>query len=155
MRSRRSLPCLLLLLPLAVGGCTRAPDPWAGTPSGQKKVLAMFAPLYCFAANVAGDKARVACLLTGTGPHDYDPIDADAVAKVAGADVFLINGLELDETIADKLMRRAKNTTGMVEVAEALPHKLLLHTDQDEKAEKEPAGHKHEHGDHDPHVSQA
>jgi zinc transport system substrate-binding protein len=142
----------LLLLPvvaaIALTGCTKAFDPWANTPAGQKKILASFAPLYCFAANVAGDKARVACLLTGTGPHDYDANDADAV-KVAGADVFLLNGLDLDENFAAKLVR-TKPGPLMIELGEKIPHKLVIHVTDEKHDENVP--HHHHHGDHDPHL---
>jgi zinc transport system substrate-binding protein len=148
-RLSRSLLALGAGLALAFVGCTKAPDPWAGTSTGQKKVIASFAPLYCFAANVAGDKARVVCLLTGVSPHEYDVNDTDA-GKVAKADLFLINGLELDETFAAKL-NRTKTGPTIIELGEKIPHKLLIHTDEDEKHD-ETVPHHHHHGDHDPHI---
>jgi ABC-type Zn uptake system ZnuABC Zn-binding protein ZnuA len=140
---------LLAGLALTFVGCTRATDPWAGTPPGQKKIIASFAPLYCFAANVAGDKARVACLLTGTGPHDYDANDSDA-AKVGGADIFLLNGFDLDENFAAKLVRR-KDRPLRIEIGEKIPHDLVLHAAAEEKHD-ENVPHHHHHGDHDPHL---
>src|SRR5262245_57931968 len=71
-----------------MGGCTTAPDPFAGAKPGQLKVLTSFPPLYCFAANVAGDDAKTLCLLTSVGPHGYQATTLDSV-KVAKADLFL------------------------------------------------------------------
>ena len=151
MLHRLSRPLLPLIAGLALTfvGCTKAIDPWAGTPAGQKKIIASFAPLYCFAANVAGDKARVACLLTGTGPHDYDANDTDA-AKVGGADLFLINGLDLDESFSEKLVRK-KDLPKIIELGEEIPHKLVIHV-ADEPKHDETVPHHHHHGDHDPHI---
>ena len=42
------------------------------------KVVVSFAPLYCFAVNVAGDDAVVRNMMTTTGPHHFNPTDRDA-----------------------------------------------------------------------------
>mgnify|MGYP002685550585 CR=1 FL=1 len=76
-------------------GCGKHPDPWDHAKAGQKRVLAVTPALYCFASNVAGDKAAVQCLLSDRGPHDYEPNAGDAL-KARKADLFLANGLELD-----------------------------------------------------------
>src|SRR5438128_1316393 len=81
-------------------GCGGGGGPWADRPG--PNVLAFFPPLYSFAATVAGPDAQVLPLLTTKGPHDYEPRQADA-RKLAGADLFLVNGLELDDPIAAKL----------------------------------------------------
>lgn len=129
---------------LLIVGCSSPPDPWAAARPGQPKVLAAFPPLYCFAANVAGDKAEVLCLLTGTGPHDYDATVADA-RKVVGSDLFLANGLELDNAFCEKLKHLARGTKSkLVLVGDEVPKNLLLPMPQHE-------GHIHE-GEHDPHV---
>lgn len=63
---------------------------------GQLKVLSTFAPIYSFAANVAGSAARVENLLPfGVGPHSYAFKPADA-AKVTSADVIFKNGRGLE-----------------------------------------------------------
>src|SRR3954469_25064549 len=90
-----ALPIALILFGLLGPGCSTARDPWASAGKDRKRVLASFAPLYCFAVNIAGDHAQVMCLTTTTGPHDYAASPRDAL-KVAGADLFLYNGLGLD-----------------------------------------------------------
>lgn len=131
------------LLTLFLSGCTTAPPAWP--PGKSPRVLASFPPLYCFAANVAGDEAAVQSLLITVGPHDYRPSPRDAV-KLQGADLFLINGLGLDESFANTL----KNSAGsprlrLVEVGEGVKN---LHT----VGKDEHDHHGHNHGEHDPHV---
>jgi ABC-type Zn uptake system ZnuABC Zn-binding protein ZnuA len=136
---------------LLFSGCSRATDPWAGAQPNQTKVLACFPPLYCFAANVAGDHAKVKCLLTTKGPHDYEPTTRDAL-MVAGAKMFLINGLDLDDKFADKLKKSSHNKDLILEeIGEAIPHELLQHIAADHKHDEKEGAH-HHHGEHDPHV---
>lgn len=139
--------CLLALL--AFAGCSAAPDPWAKTPAEQTRALAVFPPLHSFAANVAGDKARVQCLLTGTGPHEYQATENDT-HKVAGSDLFLINGLGLEQDFIRRLMRLARSKkVNLVAVGDALDPKLLVKMAPHVHEE----GHDHHHhGEMDPHV---
>lgn len=145
----RSTVVLALFL-VAAGGCSRARDPWAGTPKGQTKVLAAFPPLYSFAANIAGDKARVQCLLTTTGPHEYEPTTNDA-EKVKGADLFLINGLGLEQDFSRSLLQMARTSKLRPEpIGEGIDRKLLAAMAPHVHEEGEDAH--HHHGEHDPHV---
>lgn len=99
---------LALVIGLAMfAGCgsTTHKDPWGGTP--KKRVLTSIIPMYCFAANVAGDDAEVRCLMTTTGPHDYQPSIYDA-KLLSSADLFIVNGLGLEEFL-DGLVRTAGN----------------------------------------------
>src|SRR3712207_949745 len=81
-------------------GCNGGRDPWADKPG--PKVLAYFPPIYSFAASVAGDDAQVRSLITSVGPHHFDPSARDAVA-LHRADLFLTNGLGLDDAVCAKL----------------------------------------------------
>lgn len=155
---RRRLPLLLalaglppLVLVFAFTGCSPARDPWLAAKPGQKRVLASFPPLYCFTANVAGEHAKVLCLSTATGPHDYKPTHTDAL-KVAGADLYLHNGLQLDDDASARLLQMSrKGTVRPIKVGDEIPHDLLEHNHEDEPADPKDKGH-HHHGDHDPHV---
>jgi zinc transport system substrate-binding protein len=100
------LPALLCGLALFAGcGSTKHQDPWGGTP--KKRVLTSIIPMYCFAATIAGGDAEVRCLMTTTGPHDFQPSIFDA--KLLGsADLFIVNGLGLEEFL-DGLIRTAGN----------------------------------------------
>jgi ABC-type Zn uptake system ZnuABC Zn-binding protein ZnuA len=92
---------------LGPGGCTPAEDPWAGAGS-KPRVLVSFAPLYCFVRNVGGDDVAVKSLLSSRGPHDY-PYDPHDLLPLKKADLFLINGLSLDDGFAEKLANNSGN----------------------------------------------
>lgn len=134
-----------LLASLGIGGCGTKTDPW---PEGKSpRVLVSFPPLYCFTTNVAGDDAAVLSLLTTTGPHDYQPVARDA-AKVARADLFLVNGLTLDESFAGALKNAAgKDDLRLIEVAEELPNLIRIAHEHHDNG----PGH-HHHGEFDPHA---
>jgi zinc transport system substrate-binding protein len=148
-QARFGVAGLLLVLGAALlaSSCRAPQDPW-NIPGGAKHVLVSFPPLYCFAANVAGPDAKVLPLLTTVGPHDYQPTAADAL-KVRKADLFLVNGLELDEFIIRLKDSSGNRNVKVVEVGEAVPESELLPMDREEHSPG--AGH-HHHGDHDPHV---
>jgi ABC-type Zn uptake system ZnuABC Zn-binding protein ZnuA len=64
--------------------------------------MTSFPPLYCFALNVAGDDAVVKTAMSNQGPHHFDPKPSDT-RRITQADLFVINGLGLDEMIAQKM----------------------------------------------------
>src|SRR5262245_32324401 len=94
-----------LLLPCA--GCSPAPDFFAEAKARQKKVLTSTVPLYCFAHAVAGDDAFV-LLLTNTGPHEHEAAQVD-IFKVNKAEVYIYNGLTLDDSFSEKMLRGHTN----------------------------------------------
>lgn len=132
-------------LVLSFGGCGRE-SAWPARPG--PKVVVSFAPLYCFAANVAGDDAVVKNLMTSSGPHDFNPSDTEA-RLVREADLFFVNGLSLDDGLAATLKKGSGNgRLKVVELGGRIPEDQLLegecHHDHDHDGP-------HEHG-HDPHV---
>ncbi len=109
MSYRLILPRVLVVaaaIPLA--GCGSSEPQWPDRPG--PKVVASFPPLYCFALNVAGDDAVVKTAMSSQGPHHFDPKPADA-RLVRQADLFVINGLGLDERIAQKMKGGSGNTS--------------------------------------------
>ncbi len=132
-----------LLLPFTFLSCRKADPIWP--EQGKLRVLVSFPPLYCFAKNVAGDDADVRCLLTTKGPHDYNPDHKD-IQMARGADLVLINGLELDEFV---IKLAGKNEDKIVKIAEAIPQKQRLAMKEGGLVHGD---HVHPHGDHDPHV---
>lgn len=133
-----SVACVVALVVL-LRGCSPAVDPWKEAP-GEPRVLASFPPIYCFAKNVAGEGPGVLCLITSTDPHEYqDPTTAD-ILTVRKANVFFVNGLGLDDVVADKLRNNAGNARlQVVRLADALPEKLRRKLGEHE-------GHGHAHG---------
>jgi ABC-type Zn uptake system ZnuABC Zn-binding protein ZnuA len=151
MRIRTLALTALFAVTLGLAGCSVGGDPWQDRPG--PKVLAFFPPLYSLAAQVAGDDAQVQSLLTSKGPHDYEPRPADA-QRLRRADLFVVNGLGLDEVLAKRLATSANNPKlKLVEVGESVPEDKLFEAGACScKHDHEGADHKHEHGAHDPHV---
>ena len=115
-------------VPLLIYGCKSGSDTprasaWPDKPG--PKVLVSFAPLYCFAANVAGDDAVVKNVMTSTGPHDFNPTEDD-VKVVSRADLFFVVGLGLDEKKAETMKTGSgNNRLKIIELGEKLDKKYL------------------------------
>jgi zinc transport system substrate-binding protein len=106
-------------------GCSSRDDVWPKDHAGPKVVVS-FAPLYCFAFNVAGDDAVVKNMMTTSGPHHFNPTDRDA-RLLSRADLFLINGLGLE---GDKPATLAKSSGNkklkVIDLGGAIPQDKLL-----------------------------
>lgn len=137
-----ALAAALPLLGLGCGGDNLWPN------DSRPKVVVSFAPIACFAMNVAGDDAVVKNMMTTSGPHHFNPTDADA-KLLRRADVFFVNGLGLDEEVAEKLKRGSGNRKlAVVELGEKIPDGQLI----DWGGGPAPGHEGHNHGHHDPHV---
>jgi zinc transport system substrate-binding protein len=141
---------LAALVPLFLSfyGCSRADDPWEKVEGGQLKVLVSFPPLYCFTKGVADKDAKVLSLLAPTGPHGYTP-GADDAHVVAGADLFLVNGLKLDDFVTNVINTSQNKKIKKIMVAEqAIPESSRLEVGGHEHG----GGADHDHGKWDPHA---
>lgn len=158
IQPRRLLTVLALLgavLTMGIlGGCSKPEQGWPDKPG--LRVMASFPPLYCFTANVAGEHAHVQSLLDATGIHEYHPSPHQAIA-LHQANLFIINGLGLDEDFSQTLVNNADNPKlKVIEIGEDERLKPRLrkmdeHADHDEKDHKGHA-HAHKHGEFDPHI---
>src|SRR5437762_7743417 len=100
--------CALAAYLLSLVGCSRSPDPWGEGKDKSLKVLVSCPPLYCCTKGVAGEEARVVSLLAPTGPHEHQA-NADDAQLAAGADLFLANGLGLDDFVG-RVVTNSGNT---------------------------------------------
>ena len=99
----------LLALGLAVGAAACGSDDEAG--SADLSVVATTTQVADLARNVAGDRVAVTGILTAnTDPHDYEPRPGDAKA-LAGADLVLRSGGEVDEWLGDLLDSAGSDAT--------------------------------------------
>lgn len=142
------------LLALGLIGCGgSATSDWPDTPG--PKVVASFPPIYCFAKNVAGDQVTVKSVMSNQGPHHFDPKPSEA-RMLKHADLFLINGLGLDEQIADKMASAASNPSlKVINLGSRVPKKQLEVGCNCGEEEEDEHGHTHEHKhEHavDPHI---
>ena len=95
-------------LSVLVLGCGQMHPPWEGK-GGPPRVLVTFAPLESFARSIGGEQAAVMSLCSrNIGPHDYQFTIEDAI-KLRDADLFVANGLGLDDHFADKLNANSGN----------------------------------------------
>jgi ABC-type Zn uptake system ZnuABC Zn-binding protein ZnuA len=145
----------LALFPAAAlfAGCTAESDPWPADKAGPK-VLVSFAPLYSFAVNVAGDDAVVKSVMSSQGPHGFEPT-AQHAKLLTKADLFLLNGLELDEKIAGRMKKGSGNKNlKVVALGDKLNKELLKASEcnHDHGDHKHAHDHAHDHGEFDPHV---
>lgn len=156
MNRRVFIPLLLLaaVLPIFPGcsGCSPAPQVWPDKPG--KRILTTFAPLYCFAQKIAGDDANVMCLLSSSDPHGADWTPQD-VLKVRGANLFIANGLGIDDALIRGLVSNASKKVLLLDIGEEFKkqHQKLLrigkHDDHDHDH-----GHDHKKDDKDNHAGE-
>ena len=126
-------------------GCAGNAVDWPEKPG--PKVIVSFAPLYCFALNVAGNDAAVMSIMSNQGPHHYETKLAEAVL-LKRADLFFINGLGLDDKLGAKLTKAAGNKNlKLIDLGDRVDKKLLV------DGVCNHVGHVHDHDDlTDPHV---
>ncbi|HEY1188671.1 MAG TPA: metal ABC transporter substrate-binding protein [Gemmata sp.] len=140
---------LVAALPLLIFGCkdsTQTENAWPDHPG--PKVVVSFAPLYCLAANVAGDDAVVKNVMSSKGPHEFDPTPAD-IRLVTKADLFFVVGLGLDEAKAQTMKDGSGNKDlNLVLLGSKLKKDELC---EGKCTHADHAGHDHDHGT-DPHV---
>ena len=99
----------------------------AAEPTPKLRVLTSFLPIYCFTANVAGDLAEIENLLpANVGPHDYQFAPRD-LRKLSGAQLFVVNGLGMEDWLA-KALKAAKGskTATVIEAFADLPKERLI-----------------------------
>jgi zinc transport system substrate-binding protein len=146
---------LAACLAFTLAGCKRtSTGQWPDTPG--PKVAVSFAPLYCFTINVSGERGSVRSVLSTQGPHHADTSIQERIL-LEEADLFLFNGLGLDDAFAGKLKLSTSNKSlKMVDLgakleADKATHGLLLGSDGCGccKPGEDDAGHAH---DHDPHL---
>lgn len=105
-------------------------------------IVASMPHLACLAMNIAGDAAEVQLLPPeNANPHSFEPSTAER-AKIQGAHLLIINGLNLEPWDASKLADSAGAT--LVDCGK-LPASFLTNAEEDHD-------HDHHHGASNPHV---
>ncbi|MEM9808174.1 MAG: zinc ABC transporter substrate-binding protein [Cyanobacteria bacterium P01_D01_bin.56] len=116
-RQIQQLSMMALGAIVTLGSCTATPttdttseaEPSAAATGDSLQVVTTFLPITQFTKAVAGDRAEVVQLLpTNVGPHDFQAKPSD-VQAVAGADVLVKNGLEM-EFFLDDMIENAENS---------------------------------------------
>ena len=111
------------------------------TDDGKTDIVATMFPQYCFAKEIAGDRANVEMLLDfGVDAHSYEPTPADII-KISKADLFIYTGNEMELW--------AKTVLESADIKKAIDSGSLCVLDLSEHAELLCFG--HEHGEHHEH----
>lgn len=146
----RLLVSVLLVTALAwtvagMSGCqgSKGNDPWGGTT--KPRVLTTIVPLHCAAASIAEPDAEVLCLLTTTGPHEFEFSPYD-VKLVSTARLFVVNGLQLESGLEPMIHSSGNRTVEILRTGEEIPAKQII-----EVGEQRHGDHVHPAGS-DPHV---
>lgn len=134
---------LLSLLSGMLGGCS--------APGGEEKarvsVVASTYPVYLLASAVADGVEGVAVERLDTGSqsclHDYT-LSVDDMKKLEGADVIALNGVGLEDFMADAL---SASSAQVVDCSEGVALLESLNHDHQEGDEAD-----HDHGHYDPHI---
>ena len=130
---------VILVLVMLLSACSPAATPTPGSP----RVIAAESFLADIAQNVAGQRLTIETLVPlGIDPHAFEPTPQD-VAKVASADLIIINGGGF-ESWMEAILTSAGGTHRVIEASAGL-------TSREPLAVEEGEDHDHEHQGLDPH----
>lgn len=146
----RPAPCLavavLLSVALAAGGCGGSAPQLPGAKPTLHVLTSTF-PMTLFTRNVTAGRDGVlveAMLSSSMGcPHDY-VLTPEDMRKLAAANVFVINGLGMEEYLGDPV-RRANTNVRILDSSRGVTGVLKM-------TAEEGAGEEHEHGEFNPHL---
>lgn len=88
---------------------------------GRVRIITSLQLFADFVEQVGGERVKVTSLVPGDAdPHTYEPVPSQA-AEIANADVVVLNGLGLEETLRDVIDNNARSGVPVVEMAAGLP----------------------------------
>jgi zinc/manganese transport system substrate-binding protein len=115
VKARRFRGALALLVVLGASACGSAPG-----DDARPRVVTSTTVLGDLVAAVAGGDAEVEVLLPiGVDPHDFSP-SAQQIARIAAADLVVLNGLGLEERLVDAITGAIGSDVTILEVAAAV-----------------------------------
>ena len=120
-----SLPRLLILMGLLLAAAALAAACGGqGGQTSQKTGPRVVTSIELFAdmiRQVAGQRAQVTALVPASAdPHTYEPVPSKLVA-VSEADLVLINGVGLEETLMDVIKNNVRGGVPVIEMSSGLP----------------------------------
>jgi len=116
----RLLPILIGLL-VATASLAVACGEEEGAPEAALKVVSSTEVLADLVRPVAGERAQVIALVpSGADPHTYEPVPSQVV-DITQADLLLLNGLGLEETLIDVIKSNVRSGVPVIEMSAGLP----------------------------------
>jgi zinc/manganese transport system substrate-binding protein/manganese/iron transport system substrate-binding protein len=154
----RCLAALVVIATMALAACGTGPGvsptaPAAASPEpGALQVIATTTVLADMVAQVGGSKVAVQSLVPKGGEvHTFDPTPSD-MTRVAEADLIVMNGLGLDEWLA-QMVADSGAAAALVELGEDLPGVTYIEGgDEHEAGAPEASPDPHGHGAVNPHL---
>lgn len=115
--NRLALPAVLALA-LAVLACAGG-DGSGGDADGRVRVVVTIAPIRSIVESVGGERVRVTALVPeGTNSHTFEP-PPSAVRAIAGADLIVVNGLNLEQPVIELAEANRREGVEIVRLGEA------------------------------------
>ena len=115
--NRLALP-VALALALAVLACAGG-DGGGGDADGRVRVVVTIAPIRSIVESVGGERVRVTALVPeGTNSHTFEP-PPSAVRAIAGADLIIVNGLNLEQPVIELAEANRREGVEIVRLGEA------------------------------------
>ena len=152
----------ILLLAVFLAGCVspQAQNPQTPedtiSPPEQKKlqVFVSFYPYYEIASQIGREHIDIASMIpNGAEPHEYEPSTKQVLA-LEQSDVFIYNGLGMEEWV-EKALPSLPKTVRIIEAGALVP---LIKAEEEHHHEEDDHGHSHDnekehsHGEYDPHI---
>ena len=120
-----SLPRFLILIGLLLAAAALAAacggNGGQGSPKSGTKVVTSIELFADMIRQVGGQRAQVTALVPASAdPHTYEPVPSKLVA-VSEADLVLINGVGLEETLMDVIKNNVRSGAPVIEMSAGLP----------------------------------
>ncbi|HUS81642.1 MAG TPA: metal ABC transporter substrate-binding protein, partial [Dehalococcoidia bacterium] len=112
---------LLVLVALALVGVAASCGASSnGSDGGEVRVVTSLRLFADFIQHVGGDRVQVTALVPADAdPHTYEPVPSQ-VAKVADADLVVVNGLGLEQTLHDLIYNNVGGDVPVVQMSDGL-----------------------------------
>jgi len=114
--------CLISLLTLAAAGLAVScgGSKGDGSATGNIRVVTSLELFADFIQHIGGDRIQITALVPASAdPHTYEPAPSQ-VAKVTKADLVVINGLGLEQTLHDLIYNNIGDNVPVVEMSDGL-----------------------------------
>lgn len=121
---KKMIPLLLIMI-LAIVGCTKGHDKKDGAADQEKKsIVTSFYPIYAMTKEVVGDTQKVLMIQSGNGIHGFEP-SAQDVQAIYDSDVFIYHS-DILESWARSVKESADDSgTQMIEASSDLELKKV------------------------------
>lgn len=126
----------------------------SATDSEKIQVVTSFHAVKELTTLIGGDKVDIISIVpSGTEAHDFEPKASD-IKKIASANVFIYNGLEMEEWAEDALNSAKNSELQVINLSESADLIKLVdeETEHIDIEDTKESTEEHKHGEYDPHI---